>query len=185
MNEELLARVKQNLAVALADTQAYCTSWDLCNSNPKRWLDIATMLMQGASVSKTKRALNATQRLVKKVGGQLMENPNICDLKRELAVDIAITLSDSIEATKLAGEKLRERMERITDKEIDDMDLVDLSKCESEGAKSVQILNNTLMRLRGEDIKKTMVVEAKMTYEEYMKIREGLPSKEVVEVEAC
>ena len=184
MKEELMSRVKTDLATVLADVQSYSSPKDMCNINPEKWMKIASMFVQGESSYLVGRETKCNGIVIKRVRSQLNENPLFCDLKREMAIEINMALTDTIEANQVFSEKLKNRIDGITDDEMEEMDILDLRKAESEGAKTAQLLTNTLLKLRGENVQKVHVVKTEGTIEDYFDALDKLNGNREKVVEA-
>lgn len=184
MNEELISRIKTDLATVLLDVQSYANRYSLCNRNPEKWLKMATMICQGEStrVIRDECVVNGVQ--IKRVRAELEENPIFCDLKRELAVRTNMALADTMETNHLFSGKLKNRIENLSEAEMEEMDILELRKAEESGAKTAQILTNTMLRLRGDNVHKVHIVKTEGTLEDYFNALDKLNGNKETVMEA-
>ena len=95
-----------------------------------------------------------------------------------------MALADTMETNHLFSGKLKNRIENLSEAEMEEMDILELRKAEESGAKTAQILTNTMLRLRGDNVHKVHIVKTEGTLEDYFNALDKLNGNKETVMEA-
>jgi len=178
---ELAHRLDDTLKGVLLDAQGYASPHSLERKEPKRWMKLARMVMEGAPVPELKRECN-NWHTIARIRAQVLESPACGDLKRELAIRQVEALETTRELRKTAADKLKAKMG--DDAEWYKIDLEQAGRLYDRLTIAEDVDTKTLMRLRGDNVQRVEVTRKDFNFEDMLKeLREmKAAEKDVIEL---
>jgi hypothetical protein len=180
-DKEFMAKISTTLASVLADVQSYAPKNDLVHRNPKRWLEMAGLFVQGKSYNYMREQGFGNFYVMRKVKAQLDESPAAGDIKREFAVRTALAIDANLEIMEMAGEALREKYDSDDEEvkaQIKNQPLREMHQNMRESAVASQVLINNFSRLRG-DAPPVQRVEHVISYDKMLEEVKAARKKEL------
>ena len=163
---ELSGRVEDGLKEALLDVQGYCNVAAMARRNPDKWLYIAGELLKGRSRSDICKSNNFDFKGVNLVYDQVMSNPALVDVKRELDVRNVRNLNHTLDLKDMMAEKIKSKFE---DGGIfNDMSGIDIIKGYRELSVAAKLETETMMRVRGDAVQRIEVTHKNYDKDDYL-----------------
>jgi len=186
----LSAEVNQEIKAMLHEDREGSPLMSLEHTHPERWCEVARMLIEGCSYNSILRGPAADNKgLLRRVRAQMDSNPRVGDLKRELSIRALDGLTQTSELRRSIGEKFRDKLEGMTEEEIQGMELESWAKIHKDMTLAEKLDTETVMKLRGENIQKIEVTQ-KVSDEDIRELEAQLIAKveanraEAIDVEA-
>jgi hypothetical protein len=162
---EVNARIEEDLKKVLVDVQQYVNPSNMARSKPEKWLFIAGELCKGKAASRIFREQGGDYYAIRKIQAQIAESPVANDLKRELSTHVVENLQFSAEIQPKLNSVILEKLER---GEAEDMNLGDLMKAKRELGVDMKLANETLARLRGDNVQRIEVTHKEYSKDDYL-----------------
>jgi hypothetical protein len=181
-NDALSLRVEKDLKVVLQDVQGYSSMRDLAHTKPETWLEIAGLLCKGVSPSRIYKDYGGNYYTIRKIQAQLAESPVAGDLKRELCTHLVENLQYNAEIAPKLNDAILEKLEA---GEASTIALPDLIKAKRELGVDNKLANETISRLRGDNVQKIEVTHKNYNKDDYLADLKRVDelSEEVIDVE--
>lgn len=128
---QIKERMEDVLKATLKDVQSYADKRCIAVRDPKRWMEIASLLLQGKTPKQIEYNYGHLTDFkgAKNVEAQLMENPAIGDVKREFAVKLIDSMNTGIEIVHKLNQAIYHKLENTDiDELLEKHSLMDLNR---------------------------------------------------------